>query len=139
MMQADGAELTLGDGRGLAEVDWKAAVEKLLLKAALPLEGPARRVALSRIQQLIGFWALWHLEGGGAGLERLGMPRATLYRKVAEFRESFQAHPDEFEFPGLTADPEGYLLVFGLPEGVEAPHMPHVLAGGRIGPARLPR
>ena len=130
---------SVGEGRGVAEVGWRAAVEKLALKAAIPVEPLARRVALGTIQDLIGFWALWQLEGGMPGLERLGMPRATIYRKVKSFRESFGAHPDVFDFPGLTADPEAYLEAFGLPEGVEAPKMPHVLAGGRQGPARLPR
>lgn len=130
---------SVGEGRGVAEVDWKAAVEKLALKAAIPMEPLLRRVALGTVQDLIGFWALWHLEGGSAGLERLGMPRATIYRKVKLFRESFGVHPDMFDFPGLTADPEGYLEAFGLPEGTEAPDMPRVLAMGRTGPAKLPR
>lgn len=136
-VQHEAAPVTAGEGRGIAEVDWLAAVQKLMLKAALPVETSARRVALGRVQDLVGFWALWHLEGGGAGLERLGMSRATLYRKVAQFRESFGAHPDEFDFPGLTADPGAYLEVFGLPDGAEVPHMPFVLANGRQGPAKL--
>jgi hypothetical protein len=130
---------SVGDGRGVAELGWRAAVEKLALKAAIPMEPLSRRVALGTVQDLIGFWALWQLEGGSAGLERLGMPRATIYRKVKLFRESFGAHPDVFNFPGLAADPERYLEAFGLPEGVEAPTMPRVLAGGREGPAKLPR
>lgn len=130
---------SIGEGRGVAEVGWKAAVEKLALKAAIPMEPLSRRLALGTVQDLIGFWALWHLEGGSAGLERLGMPRSTIYRKVKSFRDSFGAHPDVFDFPGLTADPEAYLESFGLPEGVEAPDMPRVLALGRTNPAKLPR
>lgn len=130
---------SIGDGRGVAAVGWKAAVDKLALKAALPLEPVIRRVALGTVQDLIGFWALWHLEGGSAGLERLGMPRSTIYRKVNLFRESFGAHPDVFTFPGLTADPEAYLESFGLPDGVEPVSMPRVLAAGRTEPAKLPR
>lgn len=136
-VQVDAAEFKLGEGRGLAELDWRASVEKLLLRAALPLEAPTRRIALGRIQDLVGFWALWHLEGGAQGLERLGMSRATLYRKIAQFRESFGVHPDEFRFPGLTADPEGYLAVFGLPAGVDGPGMPRVLKFGRERPAKF--
>ena len=130
---------SVGEGRGVAELGWRAALEKLALKAAIPMEPAVRRVALGTVQDLIGFWALWQLEGGMPGLERLGMPRATIYRKVKLFRESFGAHPDVFDFPGLTADPEGYVEAFGLPEGVEGPDMPRVLALGREGPAKLPR
>ena len=137
--QGDAVAETIGDGRGVAEVGWKAAVEKLALKAAIPMEPLLRRFALGEVQDLIGFWALWHLEGGSAGLERLGMPRSTIYRKVNLFRESFGVHPDVFAFPGLTADPETYLESFGLPDGVEAPDMPRVLALGRTAPAKLPR
>ena len=137
-VQGDAVE-SVGDGRGVAEVGWKAAVEKLALKAAIPMEPLLRRAALGTVQDLIGFWALWQLEGGSAGLERLGMPRSTIYRKVNLFRESFGAHPDVFSFPGLRADPETYLESFGLPDGVEAPDMPKVLAHGRTGPAKLPR
>jgi hypothetical protein len=138
-VQGDAVMETVGEGRGVAEVDWRAAVEKLALKAAIPAEPLLRRLALGTVQDLIGFWALWKLEGGMPGLERLGMPRATIYRKVKLFRESFNAHPDVFDFPGLTPNPERYLEAFGLPDGVEGPDMPRVLAMGREGPAKLPR
>jgi hypothetical protein len=138
-VQGDAVPETVGDGRGVAEVGWKAAVEKLALKAAIPMEPLLRRFALGDVQELIGFWALWQLEGGSAGLERLGMPKSTIYRKVNLFRESFGVHPDVFAFPGLTADPETYLKSFGLPAGVDAADMPKVLAHGRTGPAKLPR
>lgn len=137
--QGDAVIESIGEGRGVAEVGWRAAVEKLALKAAIPMEPLSRRLALGTVQDLIGFWALWQLEGGAAGLERLGMPRSTIYRKVNLFRESFGAHPDMFDFPGLTADPETYLESFGLPDGVDAPDMPNVLAHGRSAPAKLPR
>ena len=137
--QSDAVAESIGEGRGVAEIGWKAAVEKLVLKAAIPGEPLMRRLALGSVQDLIGFWALWHLEGGSAGLERLGMPRSTIYRKVNLFRESFGAHPDVFTFPGLTADPEAYVESFGLPDGVDAPDMPRVLALGRTAPAKLPR
>jgi hypothetical protein len=137
--QGDAVAESIREGRGVAEVGFKAAVEKLALRAAIPMEPLLRRVALGSVQDLIGFWALWHLEGGSAGLERLGMPRSTIYRKVNLFRESFGVHPDVFAFPGLTVNPEMYLQSFGLPDGVEAPDMPKVLALGRTGPAALPR
>lgn len=73
MAESDGVVESIGEGRGVAAVDWRAAVEKLALKAARPLEPQARRLALGTVQDLIGFCALWQLEGGMAGLERLGM------------------------------------------------------------------
>jgi hypothetical protein len=76
--QGDTVVETVGEGRGVAEVDWRAALEKLALKASIPVEPLVRRLALGTVQDLIGFWALWHLEGGSAGLERLGMPRSTI-------------------------------------------------------------
>lgn len=127
---------TVGEGQGLAAVDWRAAVEKLLLKAAIPLEPQVRRIALNTVQDLIGFYVLWHAEGGFAGLQRLGMPRATIYRKINLFRESFGQHPDVREFAWLDVNAEKYLEEFGLPEGAE---VPRVLALGREGPMKLPR
>lgn len=138
-VQDDAVVESVGEGRGIAEVSWFAAVEKLALRLAIPAEPLVRRAALGAVQDLIGFWALWQLEGGAAGLERLGMPRSTIYRKVNLFRESFGAHPDVFAFPGLTADPEQYLASFGLPDGVDAVDMPRVLAHARNGPMKLPR
>src|SRR5690349_6682439 len=46
--------------------------------------------------ELMGFWLSWHLAGGFGGLEAAGWNRATLFRKVGQFRNVFGAHPDEF-------------------------------------------
>jgi len=109
------------DGVGLAADRRASALERLGRLALLPTEVPARRVALETTQGLLGFWVLWQLEGGFEGLKRLGFSDATIYRKIKSFRESFGEHPDLYQFPGLVADPEGYLRVFGPLEGERGP------------------
>ena len=64
----------------------------------------ARELAAGTIVDLVGFWAVWHLEGGFEGLQALGMSRASIYRRIKLFRVAFGAHPDEFEMPGITLD-----------------------------------
>jgi hypothetical protein len=56
--------------------------------------------------ELVGFWVTWHVTGGFERLELAGWHRATIYRKVARFREFFGAHPDEYEFDWLKIDAE---------------------------------
>jgi hypothetical protein len=34
----------------------------------------------------------------------MGMSRASIYRRIKLFRLAFDAHPDEFEMPGITLD-----------------------------------
>jgi hypothetical protein len=63
-----------------------------------------RMYAAGSITDLIGFWAVWHLEGGFEGLQALGMSRASIYRRIKLFRIAFGAHPDEFEMPGIKLD-----------------------------------
>ena len=92
------------EGRGLARKAWEsyaAAVDKVAAPAVRPL---ARKFAASSIVDLVGFWAVWHLEGGFEGLQALGMSRASIYRRIKLFRIAFGAHPDEFEMPGITLD-----------------------------------
>jgi hypothetical protein len=92
------------EGRGIARRAWDAyagAVEKVTTPAIRPL---AQKYAAGSIVDLVGFWAVWHLEGGFEGLQRMGMSRASIYRKIKLFRVAFGAHPDEFEMPGITLD-----------------------------------
>jgi hypothetical protein len=92
------------EGRGKARQAWDAyagAVSKVTAPALRPL---VRKYAAGSIVDLVGFWALWHLEGGFEGLQRLGMSRASIYRRIKLFRVAFGAHPDEFEMPGITLD-----------------------------------
>jgi hypothetical protein len=46
----------------------------------------ARKIAVPVMLDLMGFWLAWHLEGGFEGLQRLGMSRASIYRRVSLFR-----------------------------------------------------
>ncbi|MFL5736414.1 MAG: hypothetical protein ACJ76P_03640 [Actinomycetota bacterium] len=73
------------------------------------LEPLADRASVAIVNDLVGFWLMWHLEGGFDGLERLGMHRATIFRKVSRFRKFFGDHPDEFRFPGVSIDLRKYL------------------------------
>jgi hypothetical protein len=92
------------EGRGIARRAWESytgAVGKVTTPAFKPL---VRKFAAGSIVDLVGFWTLWHLEGGFEGLQRLGMSRASIYRRIKLFRVAFGAHPDEFEMPGITLD-----------------------------------
>ena len=92
------------EGRGNARRLWEGyvgAVGKVTTPAIRPL---VRKYAAGSIVDLIGFWAVWHLEGGFEGLLRMGMSRASIYRKIKLFRIAFGAHPDEYEMPGISLD-----------------------------------
>lgn len=92
------------EGRGIARRAWDAyagAVNKVSLPVLTPF---VRMYAAGSITDLIGFWAVWHLEGGFEGLQAMGMSRASIYRRVKLFRIAFGAHPDEFEMPGIKLD-----------------------------------
>ena len=92
------------EGRGKARRAWDAydgEVNKVTRPALRPL---VQMYAAGSIVDLIGFWAVWHLEGGFEGLQRMGMSRASIYRRVKLFRIAFGAHPDEFVMPGIKLD-----------------------------------
>ena len=89
------------EGRGLARRAWDGyvgAVGKVATPALRPL---VNMYAAGSIVDLVGFWAVWHLEGGFEGLQNLGMSRASIYRRIKLFRIAFGAHPDEYVMPGL--------------------------------------
>ena len=92
------------EGQGVARRAWEsyaATVGKVTRPALRPL---VTRYAAGSIVDLVGFWCVWHLEGGFEGLQRMGMSRASIYRRIKLFRIAFGAHPDEFEMPGITLD-----------------------------------
>ena len=98
------ARMETPEGKGIARRAWDAyagAVNKVTIPVLTPL---VRMYAAGSIVDLIGFWAVWHLEGGFEGLQRMGMSRASIYRRIKLFRIAFGAHPDEFEMPGITLD-----------------------------------
>lgn len=61
------------------------------------------------IEDLVGFWLLWQLEGGFEGLQEMGMSRSAIYRRIQAFRKHFGEHPDTFQMPGVTIDLDEYL------------------------------
>lgn len=88
------------EGKGIARRAWEGYVG-----AVKPVLRPlVTRYAAGSIVDLIGFWAVWHLEGGFEGLQRMGMSRASIYRRIKLFRIAFGSHPDEFVMPGVTLD-----------------------------------
>jgi hypothetical protein len=92
------------EGRGKARRAWDAyvgAVEKVSTPVLRPF---VEMYAAGSIVDLIGFWVVWHLEGGFEELRAMGMSRASIYRRVKMFRIAFGAHPDEFEMPGVMLD-----------------------------------
>jgi len=92
------------EGRGIARRTWEryvGAVGKVTTPAIKPL---VVKYAAGSMVDLVGFWVVWHLEGGFEGLQRMGMSRASIYRKIKLFRVAFGAHPDEFEIPGVSLD-----------------------------------
>ena len=92
------------EGRGIARKAWEAyagAVGRVTAPAIRPL---VTKYAAGSIVDLVGFWVVWHLEGGFEGLLGLGMSRASIYRRIKLFRVAFGAHPDEFEMPGIALD-----------------------------------
>jgi hypothetical protein len=102
------------EGRGIARRAW-AKWERLVLDAPLvrkvadPIVMPfASRYGAATAVDLLGFWLVWQLEGGFAGMERLGMGRTTIFRKIKRFRQLTGKHPDEFELVGVSLDVDSY-------------------------------
>ena len=96
------------EGKGIARRAWDVYAGAVG-KAATPVLKPAVQMyAAGSMVDLVGFWAIWHLEGGFEGLQRMGMSRASIYRRIKLFRLAFDAHPDEFEMPGITLDLVAY-------------------------------
>ena len=56
-------------------------------------------------EELVGFWVMWHALGGFEGLQRFGMHKTTIWRKVKKFRMILGQHPDEYRFEGITIEP----------------------------------
>ncbi|HXQ00181.1 MAG TPA: hypothetical protein VN845_08970 [Solirubrobacteraceae bacterium] len=96
------------EGKGLARRAWDSYVNAVDKVARPPLEPVVTRIAAPLTADLLGFWLVWHLEGGFEGLRRLGMSRSAIYRRVRLFRIAFNAHPDEFSVPGVSIDLKAY-------------------------------
>ena len=106
------------EGHGNARSRWLRAWDAYnnAVQNAPGVQPSARWIAGRLTENLAGFWLIWHLEGGFDGLRRLGMSRSSIYRRVALFRKTFGAHPDDYSFPGVSIDLEAYLR-----GGAEAP------------------
>ncbi|MCW2501714.1 MAG: hypothetical protein JWN87_3390 [Frankiales bacterium] len=101
------------EGRGEAKSAFKRAWDgysRAVTSVGEPLIRPvAEKLAAPVTLDLLGFWLAWHLEGGFEGLQRIGMSRASIYRRVSLFRKTMGVHPDEFRFPGVELDLDAYL------------------------------
>jgi hypothetical protein len=101
------------EGQGNAQSGWRRAWDaysSTVNRAARPAAEPAARwIATRTTEDMVGFWLIWHLEGGFEGLQRLGMSRSAIYRRISRFRKIFGEHPDVYRFPGVTVDVEAYL------------------------------
>lgn len=101
------------EGRGLARSRWLQAWDAYsaaVRKVATPAVEPVARLIAGRLtEDLAGFWLLWHLEGGFEGLQRMGMSRSAIYRRISLFRKVTGVHPDEYQLPGVQLDVHAYL------------------------------
>jgi hypothetical protein len=104
------------EGKGIARRAWDAyagAVERVSRPAVEPF---ARKAAVPVMMDLAGFWLLWHVEGGFEGLLRLGMSRASIYRRIRLFRKLMGVHVDEYKMPGVTLNLTKYQTTPAVPE-----------------------
>lgn len=107
------------EGRGIARRTWDAYAGTITRVAGPTIEPLVKRVAAPAAVDLIGFWLVWHLHGGFDGLRRLGMSRASIYRRVKLFRSSYGVHPDEYQLPGVSLDLAEY---YGAPAHSQSPN-----------------
>jgi hypothetical protein len=96
------------EGKGIARRAWDAYAAQVTKLASPAVEPLARKIAVPVMLDLMGFWLAWHLEGGFEGLQRLGMSRASIYRRVSLFRKTLGVHPDEYQLPGVSLDIPAY-------------------------------
>ena len=114
------------EGRGQAKANLKRAWDgysRAVNAVGEPFVGRlAEKAAAPITLDLLGFWLAWQLEGGFEGLQRIGMSRASIYRRISLFRKFMGVHPDEFSFPGVTLDLDMYLRGEGKTIGPRATH-----------------
>jgi len=94
------------EGKGIARRAWDAYARGVDRVAGPAIEPLATAWARKLTEDMVGFWVMWHSLGGFEGLERYGMHRSTIWRKVKKFRMITGQHPDEFKFTGITIEPE---------------------------------
>ncbi len=96
------------EGKGIARRAWDAYASTVTRASRPAVEPFARKMAIPVSVDLMGFWLVWQLEGGFEGLRRLGMSRASIYRRIKLFRIATGVHPDEFQLRGVTLDLDAY-------------------------------
>lgn len=100
------------EGQGVAKKTWKAYVKAVDRRVPpfvkTKIESAALPLGTQIVEDMIGFWVMWHLYGGFEGLEEFGMHKSTIWRKVARFRKMTGSHPDVFKMPGISIDPKSY-------------------------------
>lgn len=100
------------EGHGNAAGRWRQAWDaysRTVNRAVPGVRTQAANLASRLVEDQIGFWLMWQLEGGYEGLQRMGMSRSAIYRRVTAFRRRWGVHPDDFSLPGVTIDVEAYL------------------------------
>jgi hypothetical protein len=104
------------EGKGIARRAWDSYA-KAVNKAAAPVVEPfSRKAAVPVMMDLAGFWLLWHVEGGFEGLLKLGMSRASIYRRIKLFRAMMGVHPDEYRMPGVELNVTKFQTTPAAPE-----------------------
>ncbi len=98
------ARMETVEGKGLAKRAWEKYATTVSKALSPPLQPVTKRFGAHMTEELLGFWLIWHLEGGFEGLQRLGMSRTTIFRRIKRFRQITGWHPDEFELGGVSID-----------------------------------
>jgi len=94
------------EGKGIARRSWERYARAVNKVAGPAFDPVAQAWSRKLTEELVGFWVMWHALGGFEGLERYGMHRTTIWRKVKKFRMILGKHPDEYVFQGITLDRE---------------------------------
>jgi hypothetical protein len=100
------------EGRGIARRAWEAYVAGVDKVTRPVIEPHAKNLGASMTVDLLGFWLAWHLEGGFEGLQRMGMSRSAIYRRIKMFRQLYKVHPDEWVYAGVTIDLDAYWAAY---------------------------
>lgn len=100
------------EGAGRARRAWEAYSDAVNRFRPKFIDDAVKDLALKWTEEMMGFWMAWHLYGGFEGLKRAGWSERTIYRRLKKFRLVFKKHPDEYQHPGVTLDPEAFWEVY---------------------------
>jgi hypothetical protein len=96
------------EGKEVARRAWEAYIKQVGRVTEPAVRPLAEKLAVPTTLDLMGFWLAWHLEGGFEGLQRIGMSRASIYRRISLFRRVLGVHPDEYRLAGVRLDIKSY-------------------------------